>query len=78
MRLGPLPQRLELWRRRPLPSRELLPMLHQHFGERRSVTGSEVRIGAAFEQIQRIPVAMAIIKPRTRTAEQQGKAGAIP
>jgi len=49
MRLGPLPKRLELWRRPPLPGSEVSSMLHQHFRERHSVCGSAVRIGATLE-----------------------------
>ena len=37
MRLGPLPKRLELWRRPPLPGSEVSSMLRQHFRERHPV-----------------------------------------
>ncbi len=69
MRLCPLPKRRELRRRSPAP-RELFPMLDQHFREIHSITGDAVRVRAAFEQMQRIRVRVAITRPHFRAIEQ--------
>jgi hypothetical protein len=61
MCLRPLPERREL-RRGSLGRREVSPMLSQHFGERHSIDGDAVWIGATFEQMQRICVRVAMIK----------------
>src|SRR5438552_11371222 len=62
MCLRPLPK-LHKLRRRSLSSLELFPMLDQHFRERHSISGDSVRIRAAFEQMQRICVLAAVMKP---------------
>src|SRR5437016_7795527 len=69
MRFGPVPKCLELWRR-SLPGRKVLPMLHQHFREIHSVRSDALRIRAAFEQMQRVCVGAATIKPNFGAVEQ--------
>src|SRR5215831_3400307 len=70
MRLRPLPERRELCRHSPAGC-EVSPMLSQHFGERHPIDGDAVRIRAAFEQMQRIRVRVAMIKSHLRAIEQQ-------
>jgi hypothetical protein len=65
MRLGPLPKRFELWRQH-LPGREVLPMLHQHFRERHSVSSGTVRIGTALEQVHRIRISRRLAIARSQ------------
>src|SRR5207245_6152524 len=60
--LGPVPKLREL-RRRCTALRELFPMLNQHFREIHSIGGDAVRIRAAFEQMQRICILAAVMKP---------------
>jgi hypothetical protein len=69
--VGPIPKLREL-RRRSTNGREVFPMLSQHFSERHPVSGDAVRIRAAFEQMQRIRVCVAMIKSHFRAIEQQG------
>lgn len=68
MCLRPLPKPLEL--RRCFPYRELFSMLHQHFHERLSVAGHVIRIGAAFEQMHRIRISLALTRPHFRAVKQ--------
>jgi len=65
MCFGPVPKSREL-RRRCLALCEMFPMLNQHFREIHSVSGDAIRIRAAFEQIQRIRVRVAITSSHFR------------
>src|SRR5438445_1087600 len=65
MCFGPVTKSREL-RRRCLVLCEMFPMLNQHFREIHSVSGDAIRIRAAFEQIQRIRVRVAITSSHFR------------
>ena len=58
--LGPVPKLRELRRRSPA---EMFSMRDQHFREIHSIIGDAVRIRAAFEQMQRICILAAVMKP---------------